>query len=101
VTIADCGEGAVGFLVTRRVSADELEILNLAVAPAHRRRGVAQALLRAVLQSLEGTAFLEVRESNGAARKFYESMGFRTLGRRPGYYTDPHEAAIVMTFRSC
>ncbi len=101
VTVAECAGEVAGFLVVRRVSSDELEILNLAVAPAHRRRGIARALVRGVLQTLEGAAFLEVRESNADARKLYESIGFTVTGRRPGYYTAPREAAIVMTYRSC
>jgi ribosomal-protein-alanine N-acetyltransferase len=101
VTVADLEGRVVGFLVTRRIAHDELEILNLAVAPPMRRKGVARALVQGVLETLEGAAFLEVRESNTGARQFYESIGFTELDRRPGYYSDPHEAAIVMKLRSC
>ena len=84
-----------GLLVYRKVAPDEYEILNLAVAPEHRRRGVARALLEAAL-AVGGSWFLEVRESNHLARMFYESMGFRAIGVRPGYYQAPPEKAIVM-----
>jgi len=101
VTVADLDGQVVAFVVTRRVAPDELEVLNLAVAPSMRRKGVARALVRGVLETLEGAAFLEVRESNVAARKFYESIGFSALDRRPEYYSDPPEGAIVMKLRSC
>ena len=101
VTVADLDGQVVGFLVTRRIAPDELEVLNLAVAPSMRRKGVARALVREVLETQEGAVFLEVRESNAGARQFYESIGFIVLDRRPGYYADPPEAAIVMKLRSC
>jgi ribosomal protein S18 acetylase RimI-like enzyme len=84
-----------GVLVYRAVAPDEYEILNLAVAPEHRRQGVARALLEAALAQ-GGSWFLEVRESNHLAQIFYESMGFRAIGVRPGYYQAPPEKAIVM-----
>ena len=84
-----------GVLVYRSVAPDEHEILNLAVAPESRRQGVARALLQAAL-ARGGSWFLEVRESNHLARIFYESMGFREIGLRPGYYQAPPEMAIVM-----
>ncbi|MBI3472110.1 MAG: ribosomal protein S18-alanine N-acetyltransferase [Candidatus Solibacter usitatus] len=85
-----------GFLVTRQVAPGEYEILNLAVDPALRRRGIARRLLEQTLETRPGKYFLEVRESNTAARNFYISMGFQIAGRRPSYYEDPSEAAIVM-----
>jgi [ribosomal protein S18]-alanine N-acetyltransferase len=88
-----------GFLVARQVL-DECEILNLAVAPASRRRGVATSLLRALLESAtrRGTAaiYLEVRASNAAARAFYERNGFREIARRTNYYNFPIEDALVL-----
>src|SRR5262252_4911596 len=56
-----------GFLVVRRVAPEEREILNLAVAPEHRRKGIAGRLLASALQSPGDTFFLEVRESNRTA----------------------------------
>jgi ribosomal-protein-alanine acetyltransferase len=89
----------VGFLVVRDVVA-EAEILNLCVAPARRRAGLAEALLTEALAELRRSRvdrlFLEVRESNTPAISFYEKHGFRTNGRRPGYYRDPDEAAVLM-----
>jgi ribosomal-protein-alanine N-acetyltransferase len=78
-----------------------MEILNLAVAPSNRRKGIAKALVSASLEHVCGNVFLEVRESNLAARQLYESIGFKEVNRRPQYYSDSQEAAIVMNFHSC
>jgi ribosomal-protein-alanine N-acetyltransferase len=94
-------EGVVrGFLAVRDI-AGEREILNLAVEPAYRRRGIAAALLRGELRRCSGTCFLEVRESNQAARALYRNLGFQEIATRSGYYENPPEGAIVMRFFSC
>jgi ribosomal-protein-alanine N-acetyltransferase len=97
VAVAD---GAVCGFFAARIVAGEAEILNLAVDPAKRRAGIANALLTEALRELRGrgaqTVFLEVRESNQAAIRFYEKTGFVQTGRRPGYYQDPSEAAVLM-----
>ena len=89
-----------GFLVSRTVADHEREILNVAVAPADRRRGIGRALVENELARGRGACFLEVRESNLAAINLYVSMGFEIVGKRPNYYRDPAEAAIVMRFFS-
>jgi ribosomal-protein-alanine N-acetyltransferase len=95
-------EGTVaGFLVSRRTAPDEHEILNMAVGPSYRRRGVARGLLEHVLGASAGAWFLEVRESNIAALNLYKQFGFRETGRRGAYYENPCEAAIVMRVFSC
>jgi [ribosomal protein S18]-alanine N-acetyltransferase len=91
----------VGFLVSRRVGPDEREILNLAVIPSYRRRGVARRMLQEELERSTGSCFLEVRESNSAAANLYKQLGFTPVGRRERYYQDPLEAAIVMRIISC
>ena len=91
--------GVVGFLVWRSM-ADEREILNLAIHPGYRRRGIAAALLGAVLQEAPANWFLEVRESNTAARQLYRRVGFTEISKRLEYYDKPPEPAIVMRFRS-
>jgi ribosomal-protein-alanine N-acetyltransferase len=93
--------GVIGFVVARPVAIGEFEILNLAVAPEFRRHRVAHQLLEALFQHHRGTFYLEVRESNRAARMCYKSLGFQLVARRPDYYQNPSEPAIVMKFHSC
>jgi len=92
------------FLVTRETAPGEREILNLAVEPSERRRGVARRLLERALDSAassdESTWFLEVRESNSAAIALYRSLGFRLVGVRKEYYNDTRESGIVMKLLS-
>ena len=90
----------VGFLVARQVADGEWEILNLAVAPAFRRRGIGRGMLDHLLGRHYGDVFLEVRESNTAARKLYEQAGFCTITKRLQYYTNPVEPGIVMKLYS-
>jgi len=85
-----------GFIVSRRVDDDEREILNVAVHPDFRRLGIASTLLHREIARCRGSHFLEVRESNVAARRLYERLGFEIVGARPGYYENPNEPGIVM-----
>jgi ribosomal-protein-alanine N-acetyltransferase len=85
-----------GFVVSRRVASGEREILNVAVHPGFRRSGVATQLIRAEVSRWPGAHFLEVRESNVAARSLYQQLGFEQVGTRPEYYENPTETGIVM-----
>lgn len=89
----------VGYAVALTVL-DESEILNLAVDPGLRGRGLGRALLDAALEAVAKrgavAAFLEVRESNVAARHLYKSRGFEELSRRKGYYRTPVEDALIL-----
>jgi len=96
-------EGRVsGFVIGRQIG-DEAEILNLAVRQAARRKGQATALVQSILrvfrQGRVTRVFLEVRESNGAAIAFYESLGFRKTGRRRRYYRNPDEDALLFELK--
>lgn len=79
---------------------DECHITNFAVAPAHRRKGVADVLLGRVLEDAKGRgllrATLEVRLGNAAAIALYEKWGFTAAAMRPRYYPDNREDALVM-----
>lgn len=79
---------------------DELQIMNVAVMPGHQRLGYARALLRdaedAARQMRLGSIFLEVRRSNLAAIRLYESHDFAVIGVRQRYYADNFEDALVM-----
>ena len=78
----------------------EAELGDLAVSPAARQSGVGRGLVEAVLEDARNhgiqLVFLEVRESNTAARRLYEKVGFEPVGRCPGYYVRPVEDAVVM-----
>jgi len=100
-TVALYGETVTGFVAARRTAPAEAEILNLAVAPECRRRGVATRLMQDCLARLPGTFFLEVRASNQAARSLYLRLGFAPVGLRPRYYDNPVEDAVVMRRPSC
>jgi ribosomal-protein-alanine N-acetyltransferase len=99
--VAICNETIAGFLVTRATAPGESEILNLAVAPEWRRMGVAKRLVSDSILLVDGTVYLEVRASNESAKNFYKCIGFQEVARRPRYYSDPSETAIVMKFHSC
>jgi ribosomal-protein-alanine acetyltransferase len=99
-TVAVEDTRVIAFLVARETAPGEREILNIAVDPQERRRGIARRLAEGALTASPGEWFLEVRESNSAARKFYESLGFHEIGRRENYYSESPEAAIVMRFFS-
>jgi [ribosomal protein S18]-alanine N-acetyltransferase len=89
----------LGYLVISRY-VDAWHVMNVAVAPEHRRRGIARTLLRRLFEvtsSDERRGYtLEVRVSNDAAIKLYETLGFVTRGVRRGYYTDNREDALIM-----
>jgi [ribosomal protein S18]-alanine N-acetyltransferase len=97
--LAENSAGVAGYIMAR-ISGEEGEILNLAVLPRDRRRGVARGLLAVGVEALLAAgvreAYLEVRESNSAAITLYRSAGFRPVGLRPGYYRNPREDALVL-----
>jgi [ribosomal protein S18]-alanine N-acetyltransferase len=99
--VATVDDRLAGFAVARRTAPDEIEILNVAVDPPLRRRGIGRSLLQELIGQNPGTVFLEVRQSNVPARKLYHSLGFEAAGVRQDYYGGPVESAIVMKFHSC
>ncbi|OGW40373.1 MAG: ribosomal-protein-alanine N-acetyltransferase [Nitrospirae bacterium GWD2_57_9] len=90
----------VGYIVFWTVE-DEMHILNLAVAEAYRRQGIANKLvlsgIKLAYRKGAKKAFLEVRASNSGAQKLYSSLGFMGSSIRRGYYDLPEEDAVVMT----
>lgn len=82
------------------VIASECELQNIVVSQKNKRRGIGEMLLkRGLLISAERGAevlYLEVRDSNNAARALYEKLGFHTVGRRKEYYKTPTEDAVLM-----
>lgn len=83
------GAAPAGFVLAR-LAADEGEILTVAVARAHRRRGLGWRLMDAVLRKLHAeraqSLFLEVEETNAGAIALYRRLAFREVGKRPAYY---------------
>ena len=89
----------LGYLIISRY-VDAWHVMNVAVEPAHRRRGIATALLDRLFEltaedSRRGYT-LEVRVSNSEAIALYERLGFQARGIRRGYYTDNREDALIM-----
>lgn len=99
--VARDGADVVGYagLMSRRPTAD---IQTIAVAPSHRRRGLARALLRSLLEVAAGSGctevLLEVRADGAPAIALYESEGFEVIARRQSYY-GPGEDALIMRRR--
>jgi len=89
----------VGYIMYWQIG-DEVQINNVAVHPDFRGKGIGEAAMRLVLKEVreKGATFatLEVRVSNATAVRLYEKMGFKILGTRKGYYTNPIEDAYVM-----
>lgn len=97
--VAETDKKIVGY-ISLFVSIDAVDILNVATRPDYRRRGVAKALLNHIINIYEkemSFLTLEVRPSNTAAIKLYESFGFERVGERKDYYRDPLENALLLT----
>lgn len=96
--------GRIVGVVVAWLLVDEVHIATIATHPDVRRQGIAQALLVHALKSgaAEGavSSFLEVRASNLAAQAMYRKFGYEETGRRPRYYKDNGEDAILMTLES-
>ena len=101
--VAESG-GVLAGVVVAWLLVDEVHIATIATHPDFRRQGIAQALLAHVLKlgAEEGaiSSFLEVRESNSAAQALYRKFGYEETGRRPRYYKDNGESAILMTLEN-
>jgi [ribosomal protein S18]-alanine N-acetyltransferase len=89
----------VGYLIISRY-VDAWHVMNIAVANEFRRRGIATRLMERLFEITSGDGrrgyTLEVRVSNDAAIRLYESLGFKARGLRRGYYTDNREDALIM-----
>ena len=94
----EAGE-VVGYVGSQTVLG-ETDMMNLAVAPEARRQGTGRALVLALVEALKEkeshSLMLEVRVSNIPAQKLYASLGFSQVGRRPKYYSNPREDALIL-----
>ena len=93
------GETLAGYVGSQTVMG-ETDMMNIAVSPAFRRQGIARELIQALIRELKEreshSLTLEVRASNAPALALYESLGFSQVGRRPGYYRNPKEDALIL-----
>jgi ribosomal-protein-alanine N-acetyltransferase len=100
--VAECGERVVGFMIYE-LHKTRLHILNFAVAPEFRRRGVGRQMIEKLLGKLSSQRrvriTLEVRETNLPAQLFFKTAGFRAVTVLRAYYEDSPEDAYLMQFR--
>ncbi|MBQ8910320.1 MAG: ribosomal protein S18-alanine N-acetyltransferase [Oscillospiraceae bacterium] len=97
--VAVSGETVAGYVGSQTVI-DESDMMNIAVAPAFRRQGIAKRLIDSLILGLQErgshTLTLEVRSSNEPAISLYRQLGFIQVGRRPNYYRNPKEDALIL-----
>ena len=97
--IAREADAVVGYIGSQSVMG-ESDMMNVAVHPDRRRKGIAEALVLALCDGLKDrgntTLALEVRASNEPAKELYEKLGFSLAGRRPNYYRNPKEDALIL-----
>lgn len=97
--VAMNGEEVVGYVGSQSVL-DEADMMNLAVSGLYRRQKIGEQLVELLIENLKKRAVkslsLEVRISNEPAIRLYEKMGFVQVGRRPKYYTNPREDALIL-----
>jgi ribosomal-protein-alanine N-acetyltransferase len=102
--VAMDGEKLVGYIGSQTVLG-EGDMMNLAVDPEYRRMGVGEGLVNALVATLKEKGAtrlaLEVRASNEPAIALYEKLGFAVAGRRPNYYRNPKEDALIMRKERC
>ena len=93
------GEQVAGYIGSQTVM-DESDMMNVAVHPDFRRKGIAEALVNALVEALKSKGSrcltLEVRASNVPAITLYGKLGFSEIGRRKNYYRNPREDALIL-----
>ena len=90
------GGEVVGYVGSQTVL-QEADMMNIAVADSHRRRGIAKMLVEELIRQLDAYQLtLEVRASNAPAISLYEALGFRQVGLRKNYYRKPKEDALIL-----
>ena len=97
--VAAEGDQVAGYVGSQTVI-DESDMMNIAVAPAYRRQGIAEKLISMLIVQLKDrgsySLTLEVRASNIPAIGLYQKLGFSQVGRRPNYYRNPKEDALIL-----
>lgn len=97
--VAEMDGNVVGYIGSQTVL-DAADMMNLAVAQTYRKQGIGQALVNALTDYLQQNGvialLLEVRVSNANAIALYHKLGFEQVGRRPKYYHNPREDALIL-----
>ena len=97
--VAMDGDRVTGYVGSQSVLG-ETDMMNIAVHPDFRRRGIAEELVVKLVEALKvrgnHSLMLEVRVSNDPARKLYDKMGFQQVGLRKNYYRNPMEDACIL-----
>ena len=97
--VAQEGKMVAGYIGSQTVMG-ETDMMNVAVHPDFRRRGIAEALVKRLVEDLQAMEShcltLEVRASNAPAIALYEKLGFSQIGRRKNYYRNPREDALIL-----
>ena len=93
-------DGVVAGYVGSQTVCAETDMMNVAVTADFRRRGIGEQLVNALVEELKAleshSLTLEVRASNAPAQALYEKLGFKEVGRRPKYYQNPREDALIL-----
>ena len=93
-------ENVVAGYIGSQTVMEETDMMNVAVHPDYRRKGIAEALVNGLVEALKEQGShcltLEVRASNEPAKMLYEKLGFSQIGRRPKYYRNPREDALIL-----
>ena len=93
------GETLAGYIGSQ-ISYGEADMMNVAVSPDHRRKGIGEKLILALMEELKAreciSLALEVRASNAPAIALYEKLGFGQIGLRKNYYRNPKEDALIL-----
>ena len=102
--VATCDGNVAGYVGSQTVL-DCSDMMNIAVDPAYRRQGIAERLVEKLVEGVREKGaiclLLEVRASNSPAIALYEKLGFVQVGRRPNYYRNPRENALILRKEWC
>ena len=102
--VAMDGEKLVGYVGSQTVL-DGADMMNIAVDASYRRQGIAEKLVQKLVEGVSDKGaiclLLEVRATNDPAVKLYQKLGFVQVGRRPNYYRNPKEDALILRKEWC
>lgn len=97
--VALLGRTVVGYVGSQSVM-EQADMMNIAVNPDYRRQGIAESLIERLVAELNdkqvSSLTLEVRASNAPAIALYRKLGFSQVGKRPNYYRNPREDALIL-----